>query len=142
GVGRDRTDNLLERQQGRDGQGIGRGQHGLALRSSGRRCATGKVTRAIKQDFRRTRGTGSTGNRKRAGDRRATVMPMRDQPDADAMLATRPRRQVGQTVMTRAVGWFGSWIVAKSETAVLGIAAERPAASSGSKRDDRSSSRA
>src|SRR5262249_35583720 len=74
GVGRELT-NLLEQQCGwrrrRDGQRGGCGRHGLALRSSGRRCVTWKVARAIKQDFRRPRGAD-----------RATVTPMCDEPDA------------------------------------------------------------
>jgi hypothetical protein len=60
---------------------------------------------------------------------------MRDEPDADAMPAARPRRQVGQTAMTRAVGWCDNWIVAKSEIAVL-RGAKRPAAARWLKRED------
>src|SRR5262249_43683713 len=103
-------------------------------RSSGRRCAIGKIARAIKQDFRRPRGAGS---RKHAGDRKATSIR-----DADATPAGSPRGQVGQSAMMRAIGRLADWAIAKSEIAVLGTAAERPPASSRAKCEDRGGGRA
>jgi len=65
---------------------------------------------------------------------------MRDEPDADAMPAARPRRQVRLFMMAFAVRRFYNRISTEAEI-TLGVA-ERPVAGFRVKCDDRSGSRA
>src|SRR5215831_17993955 len=96
-------------------------------RSSGRRCATGKAARAVKQDFRRPRGAGRA------------VAPMRDEPDAGA---GSPRRQVRLFTMAFTVRRPHSRrAAAEAKTNVLRIA-DRKVAAFYVKRGDRRCSRA
>jgi len=63
------------------------------------------------------------------------VAPMRDEPDADAMPAASPRRQVRRGAVTSAVRRLSRRIAAEAKIRVLKIA-ERPAASFRGERAD------